>query len=170
MKKATSKTGRDGMERRAGLWVVLLVVGFQVAGLVLFSIATPLPVEANTFTVNSTDDAVDEDFGDGSCATAGGECTLRAAIQQANALAGADTIKLKAGLYTLTLAGSSENDGATGDLDITEDLTLIGAGAKKTFINDGQLDRVFHIIGGISVTITDMTIQNGLATDDGYGT
>ena len=157
------------MERRAGLWVVLLVVGFQVAGLVLFSIATPLPVEANTFTVNSTDDAVDEDFGDGSCATAGGECTLRAAIQQANALAGADTIKLKAGLYTLTLTGASENDCATGDLDITEDLTIIGAGAKKTFINGGKLDRVFHIIGGISVTMTDMTIQNGLATDDGYG-
>jgi CSLREA domain-containing protein len=169
MKKTAGKTGRDGMERRAGLWIVSLVIGFQVAGLILFSIATPVPVEAKTFTVNSTDDAVDEDFGDGSCATAGGECTLRAAIQQANALAGADTIKLKAGLYVLTLAGASENDCATGDLDITENLTLIGVGEKKTFINGEKLDRVFHIIAGISVTMTDMTIQNGLAADDGSG-
>ena len=108
--------------------------------------------------------------GDGVCATTGDSvCTLRAAIQEANALVGADTIKLKAGLYMLTIAGASENAGATGDLDITGDLTIIGTGAKNTFINGGKLDRVFHVMGAISVTMTDMTIQNGLATDDGYG-
>ena len=41
-----------------------------------------------TFTVNSTADAGDANTGDGVCATTGGVCTLRAAIQQANALAG----------------------------------------------------------------------------------
>jgi len=73
----------------------------------------------------------------------------------------------------LTIAGISENVCATGDLDITDDLTITGTGAKNTFINGGQLDRVFHVIDplldGISVTITDMTIENGVATDDGYG-
>ena len=47
---------------------------------------------AATFTVNSTADQGDASAGDGSCATAAGVCTLRAAIQEANALAGTDTI------------------------------------------------------------------------------
>ena len=131
--------------------------------------ATPGPVEAVTFTVNSTLDEADTAPGDGVCQSASGYCTLRAAIQEANALAGSDVIKLKTGLYMLIIAGISENDCATGDLDITDDLTITGKGAKNTFINGGKLDRVFHIIGSISVTIADMTIQNGLATEDGYG-
>jgi CSLREA domain-containing protein len=57
---------------------------------------------ADTFFVNSTKDRVDERPGDGLCFTGvrivhddggiEGECTLRAAIQEANAVAGADTI------------------------------------------------------------------------------
>src|SRR6185503_6308799 len=42
--------------------------------------------------VNSTADAVDANIGDGSCLTSGGVCTLRAAIQEANATPGADKI------------------------------------------------------------------------------
>jgi CSLREA domain-containing protein len=130
----------------------------------------PIIAEAATFTVNSTIDDVDETPGDGVCATTvDSVCTLRGAIQEANALVGADTIKVKAGLYMLTIAGASENAGATGDLDITDDLTITGTGAKNTFINGGKLDRVFHIIGPISVTITNITIQNGLATERGGG-
>jgi CSLREA domain-containing protein len=131
--------------------------------------ALPITAEAVTFTVNSTVDDVDTAPGNVVCATVGGVCTLRAAIQEANALAGPDIVKLKTGLYILTIAGASENDCATGDLDITDDLIITGKGAKYTFINGGKLDRVFHSIGPISVTIADMTIQNGLATDDGYG-
>jgi CSLREA domain-containing protein len=129
----------------------------------------PITAQAITFSVNSTVDDVDATPGDGLCATTDGECTLRAAIQEANALAGLDIVKLKSGLHVLAIEGGSENAGATGDLDITDDLVIIGAGAKKTFINGRKLDRVFHIIGSISVTMTDITIQNGLATDDGYG-
>jgi CSLREA domain-containing protein len=46
-----------------------------------------LPADAkaqNTFTVNSTGDGPDDDVDDNTCATSGGDCTLRAAIQQAN--------------------------------------------------------------------------------------
>ena len=49
-------------------------------------------VHAATFTVNDIGDAPDASAGNGSCATAGGVCTLRAAIEEANALAGADVI------------------------------------------------------------------------------
>jgi CSLREA domain-containing protein len=46
-----------------------------------------LPLAAATFQVNDTGDAPDNNIGNGICATAGGVCTLRAAIQEANALA-----------------------------------------------------------------------------------
>ncbi|MBN1331818.1 response regulator [Candidatus Dojkabacteria bacterium] len=49
-------------------------------------------VENSTFTIDSTADTADASAGDGLCADAGGDCTLRAAIQEANALAGADNI------------------------------------------------------------------------------
>jgi CSLREA domain-containing protein len=169
MKKTTVKTGTRGKKRRARLWVVFLIGISQVLAWSFFSMAIPERVESKTFTVNSTLDEVDKMPGDGMCLTASGNCTLRAAIQEANALAGSDVVKLQTGLYMLTIFGPSENTCATGDLDITDFLTITGKGAKNTFVNGGKFDRVFHIIGSISVTITDMTIQNGLATDDGYG-
>lgn len=48
---------------------------------------------AAVFTVNSTGDESDLSAGNGVCLTSVGTCTLRAAIQEANALTGADTIQ-----------------------------------------------------------------------------
>src|SRR5829696_7543552 len=56
---------------------------------VLFLMA---PLRAATFTVDNTGDGADHAPGDGVCATASGDCSLRAAIREANATAGADTI------------------------------------------------------------------------------
>jgi CSLREA domain-containing protein len=50
------------------------------------------PVQAATFTVNDNGDQADANPGNGVCATLGDVCTLRAAIQEANALVGADNI------------------------------------------------------------------------------
>ena len=169
MTRTTDKTEKNREERHGGLWAVSLLVILQVVGLIFFSMATPEPAEAKTFIVNSTADQIDINPGDGVCQSESGDCTLRAAIQEANAWPGSDVIKLKTGLYMLSIAGASENECLTGDLDIIDDLTITGTGAKNTFINGGKLDRVFHIIGSISVTMTDITIQNGLATDNGYG-
>ena len=47
---------------------------------------------AATLTVNSIADTSDANPGDGVCDDGGGNCTLRAAIQEANTLAGTDTI------------------------------------------------------------------------------
>ncbi|NPA98188.1 MAG: CSLREA domain-containing protein [Crenarchaeota archaeon] len=44
------------------------------------------------FTVNSAADTSDANLGDGICATSTGECTLRAAVEEANSLDGVDTI------------------------------------------------------------------------------
>src|SRR5438445_10327441 len=83
---------------------------------------------ADTFTVNSTTDAVDANPGDGTCATAGSVCTLRAAIQEANAHAGDDTIDVPAGTYVLAIPPGGETtaalDASVGDLDITANATV----------------------------------------------
>ena len=134
------------------------------------------PNPGSAFTVNSTADVVDARPGDGTCATATGACTLRAAIQEANSLAGSDTIILPAGTYTLTITGRGETAAATGDLDITDSLTIRGAGAATTIVQAcapvpvtapcSGIDCVFHVdpnTAGISVMFSVMTIQNGSA-------
>lgn len=45
---------------------------------------TPAHAQQNEFTVDATGDAADANPGDGTCATSGDNCTLRAAIQEAN--------------------------------------------------------------------------------------
>jgi CSLREA domain-containing protein len=118
-------------------------------------------VQGQEFAVNSTVDRVDESLGDGVCSTGkavmvGGtavaECTLRAAIQEANSWSGPDTVTLPAGTYTLALSTDppttaySESNIEIGDLDITEGLTVIGAGQNQTIISaDRIVDRVFEI-------------------------
>jgi len=142
------------------------LLGILFALVLVFSLATiglPSPVQAATFTVNSMDDGTDWKPGDGVAETApaNGICTLRAAIQETNALAGADTINLPAGTYTLSIAGANEDAAATGDLDITDDLTISGADQTTTIIDGGALDRVLHIHSGKTVEVTNVTVRNG---------
>ena len=154
-----------GRWRYAGLLAVLMVAMAIVLG------PSSLPVSAANFTVDSIDDTIDISPGDGVCQD-GSEalaCSLRAAIMEANALAGADTITVPAGTFTLTIAGSGENASATGDLDITENVTITGAGSGSTIIDGGALDRVLQVQSG-SVTLSGLTLQNGLApTVEGGG-
>ena len=67
-------------------------------------------------------------------------CSLRAAIQEANALAGADAITLPAGTYVLTIAGDDDTC-AAGDLEVTGDLTVSGDGADVTTIDANAASR-----------------------------
>ncbi len=88
------------------------------------------------------------------------EGSLRAAIIAANANPGPDTILLPAGLYELTIDGAGEDAAATGDLDVTDELLLVGAGSDTTVISQTILDRVFDISAG-AVQISDVTIADG---------
>ena len=118
----------------------------------------------NTYLVNSTADTVDADVGNPACADASGKCTLRAAIMQANFATGPDTITLPAGVYQLTRAGVDDVD-VLGDLDITDDLTIQGAGSGVTIVdgNGGVTgDRVFQVLASAKDTsISGLTIRNG---------
>jgi CSLREA domain-containing protein len=130
----------------------------------LLLVALVFPIVASTYVVNSTADAPDADVGDGVCAAANGACTLRAAIMQANFTTGPDTITVPPGLYLLTRPG--DDDAAVlGDLDITDDLTIQGAGSSLTIVDgNGAVtgDRVFQILSSAKETsLSGLTIRNG---------
>jgi CSLREA domain-containing protein len=87
--------------------VLLLTVA---GGMLLASFAGVLSMKiaqaAANFTVNSQADAADAALGDGTCATLNGECTMRAAIEEANRHRGPDTIAFAipgSGVHTITL-------------------------------------------------------------------
>ena len=138
------------------LVIMALVVGFALIG----QNAPAALASPKTYTVTKADDTAD-----GACDS---DCSLREAIIAANANLGANTITLPAGLYTLTIGGADENTSATGDLDITDDLAINGAGQTIIKGGAGWDDRIFDIPAWyISVTLNDMTIANGNA--NGYG-
>ncbi|MGN6518355.1 MAG: choice-of-anchor Q domain-containing protein [Dokdonella sp.] len=131
------------------------------------ALATGAAAHAATFAPDTIDDTIDAAPGDGTCADANGSCSLRAAMQEANALAGEDTIVLGAVVYTLTLAGSNEDASASGDLDVDDDLVLQGAGADATIVDAGALDRVLDVrpaTGSRHVRIRGLTLRNGALT------
>jgi len=123
----------------------------------LVLLLSPFVTHSATFTVLFENDDIDEII-DGNCASAQGRCTLRAAIQEANANQEDDIIELKSlsviaeydvdidNLLTPELVPIPDNNSLTGDLDITnpyykEDdpsthysITIIGLGADKSII------------------------------------
>ena len=128
---------------------------------------------AASFVVNSTADQPDAKVGDHLCITAAATCTLRAAVQEANADGGANTILVPGGHYRLTIPPATEagfagqDDAGAGDLDVTGTLTVRGAGPRQTVIDGGGLDRVFSIANNATASISDLTITGGDATGGG---
>lgn len=127
------------------------------------------PAAAAEFVVDSLVDGIDLDQGDGICLGLADRCTLRAAIQEANALPGTHTIVLGAGVYALTIRGSDEDAGATGDLDVTGALRIEGVGADETVVEASTGDRVFDVAAGAELTLAGMTVCRGLAIGAGGG-
>ncbi|HTP02937.1 MAG TPA: CSLREA domain-containing protein, partial [Anaerolineales bacterium] len=139
---------------------------FSILSVLFCQVGVTSVAAAATFVVNSTSDALDDNPGDGVCHTAAVECTLRAAVQEANASAGTDTISVPAGTYTLSVGASGEDAAAAGDLDITESVIITGAGMNGTVIDANSIDRAFQVISG-TLTISDLTIQHGTANPGG---
>jgi len=120
----------------------LIVSALAVAAIVCATAAAPISA-ADPFAVNMTSDVPDPDLADGRCDidvdADGNQCTLRAALMQANASTDADTITLPAGTYELSIAKppGDDADDAVGDLDVEQDLTIVGAGSGVTFVKGG---------------------------------
>lgn len=125
------------------------------------ALAAPHRASAATLTVTKTADTAD-----GACTS---DCSLREALIAANAAATPTTIALPAGTYRLTIAGRSEDASATGDLDSTAAVTIVGAGAETTIIDAAGIDRALHVVGG-SLTLRGLAVRGGDAqTGDGGG-
>src|SRR5262249_31767086 len=108
------------------------------------------------------------------CQTAPGNttCTLRAAIMFANRN-GVPFVSLPAlpapGAYRLLIAPAGSDDDSTRDLNLTQSLSILGGGAATTIVDGNQLDRVFHIAAGVSVTLSGLTVRNGNRATNGGG-
>jgi CSLREA domain-containing protein len=111
---------------------------------------------ATTFNVTTTQDETDL----AGCDVA--DCSLREAVMAANTTTGADTIRIPAGLYELTVhPDPSVPQPAVGDLDITDDLTIERSGDGTVTIDGEGTDRVFDLVAGKSLAISDVKIVNG---------
>jgi CSLREA domain-containing protein len=123
----------------------------------LLFLALAVSAPAATFVVTTTADGNNT-----ACTVA--LCTLRDAVIAANLLGGSNIITLpsNASKYTLTLTGVNEDLAATGDLDVTSNLTINGGGQATTIIDGNGTDRVFEVFGTLtSLTLNDLTVQNG---------
>jgi CSLREA domain-containing protein len=137
-----------------------------VLALTLFS----APAAADlTFDVDSTLDQPDGNPGDGDCVSApGGFCTLRAAVQEANARDEPVLILLDDAEYTLARSGAGEDAASTGDLDVAKlAVTIRGAGPNETRVRTVVEDRVFDVRATGSLTLEDLTVQEGLSDRGG---
>jgi CSLREA domain-containing protein len=129
-----------------------LAVG--VAGLASASTA-----DAATINVTTATDTIATD----------GQCSLREAVIAANtdtaangcpAGAGPDTIVLPAGTYRLTLTGAERTpSAAVNDLDVTDGLTIRGAGAATTTIDANGIDRAIENLSAL--TVSGITFTGG---------
>ena len=93
---------------------------------------TPMPVQADTFVVDSNADdanAHDTNPGDGLCSDVFNRCTLRAAIEETNAHTGADTITFQSEMYIYI-------DQSEGALPSLTDYTTIDASNVWDSAND----------------------------------
>jgi CSLREA domain-containing protein len=106
-------------------------------------------------------------------------CSLREAIQTANSdiefggctdVVGTDTIYLPAGSYTLEMGGANDDLNASGDLDITSNLSIIGQGTGAVIQANG-IDRALDIQSLATVVLNQLTITGGSLpeVDEGSG-
>lgn len=156
--------------RVALLAVAALALALALAGGSGASLQKTIVVDVTTV------DAPDSNLGDGVCsakiATKGAHhCTLRAAVQTANAgPRGTYVIVLPAATLHLFVAGKNEDKAAKGDLDLSQaNLTLLGAGPAKTTIDAGGIDRVLDVPGFSFVIVQSLRLTGGSAVASGSG-
>lgn len=126
-----------------------------------------------TFNVDTTADATDALPGDGACATAAAACSLRAAIEEAQALGGGNhyQINLPAGTYTLTLEAYPTGDanyalygGTMLPVIDGRTITLTGAGWATTEIrrSDAAGPARLFLAFNANLSFDNLSFSNGV--------
>lgn len=87
------------------------------------------------------------------------DCSLREAVILANSVAPA-TVRLAAGTYRLELEGRYEDESMRGDLDITANVSIVGAGSSLTKILAPHQDRVIEVPPSGSATISHLAVAS----------
>lgn len=124
--------------------LILIAILGVVAGCLTVANAS-----AAEFNVNSTAQLADAAPGNGACSTAEGTCTLRAALEEANALIGPDVVNVPPGTYPVT----------TWAPTISQSLVLRGTGGSRvTRFDSGGTAQRWTISGGGTVDIEGVTI------------
>ena len=125
-----------------------IVRAVLVGGALLATLAVaPPPASAAglTFTVNKNTDAPDMNLGDGVCDSSskhGRQCTLRAAIQEANASGGANTIAFHLPSTKRTIAPTSPLPAITDDFTTIDGYTQAGASPNTLLDSDNAVIKV----------------------------
>lgn len=151
------------MRLRGGL---VLVVGLVVL-LVGAGVAS-----AGTYTVNTVADSIQA----GGCVQVQ-TCSLRDAVIAANHASGPSTITVpdprtlnpSAATYALTTPARTADDATNGDLDITTTNPVQITGAATTTIDANFMDRAFAVASGASLTLSGVTVVNGVPAANSSG-
>lgn len=159
--------GAGASVARTAFAVVGRTIVFGPAGVAAFVavavVCGTLSARAATITVNATADTT----------TPNGNCTLREAVIAANtdsavdacaAGNGGDIIVMPPGFHFLTQVGTDEDAAATGDLDLTDDVEIRGAGATGSVIDGQWTDRVLDVdpqLTGVTVVLSGLAIRRG---------
>ncbi len=142
----------------SGVYNATLTVRNNTTGCVSSATAFTVTISAcpSQFTVNDPGDAADASAGNGVCATAGGVCTLRAALQEANALTACTPLTINFSVTgTITL-------GSALPAIAHPNLTINGPGAANLTVSGNNLYRVLSIASGsYNVSISGLTLANG---------
>lgn len=89
---------------------------------------------------------------------AGTEEELREAVAAANASPGLDRIVLATSIRLSALPTGEDDGPAAGDLDVTDDLEVIGNGET---IDAAGTDRIFDVTAGGGLLVSDVVLRNG---------
>lgn len=134
---------------------LLLLLG-EAAALSLFA----QNLSAATFNVNTLNDTSDVNTADGLCQDSFGNCSLRAAVQQANSTAVADTIYLAAGTHCV-----GSYIGITADLTIKKNMlmasTVDGGNRSGSACAASGVD-IFRTTGAnVDLTLNGFSLKGG---------
>jgi CSLREA domain-containing protein len=149
-----------------------VMVALATLAMIAAMLLAPGPSYASTtFTVNLSDDRADANPGDGTCSVVsfGAFCSLRAAIQEANATPGADVIHFDVGTGTDGLVTISPDSALPA---ITQPVVVDGytqAGAQKNTLSVGDNAVIKVELDGSSAAGTTTSPANGLEIRDSSG-
>ncbi|MFK7800517.1 MAG: choice-of-anchor Q domain-containing protein [Anaerolineae bacterium] len=160
LSSAASLNSLIGKSLDAATWQLKLVDSAAGSTGTLTNWCVQAKIKPDSLIVTRSDDPVPD-----GCQT--GDCSLREAIIDADNYPGRDEITVDvAGPILLTQSGNGGNStGDTpekGDLDITDDLILIGNITDVITIDaSGANDRVFDIVADVDVTISGFELTGG---------